>query len=281
MNKGYIDSMPLAQLIDSPENLENAIEIGVNFVEMMDFGMSRQDLGQIGNTNIGAFLTGFKVWAIQKFAKDIETIRAAHQELKVPAKEIYDEDGKVLFSNNHINNIKAIGQMLESLVRFKKYNQKTLRTVSPKLAAFRSWAVVQGLWTAIWDLAIMGPLAFVPGVRTLINQAPGMRTIGGSTSDLISWMLLLPSIAIALAYGEGDDELEKMIDWYSRKTVFGFGARLTVDGFLAMALALEEFDEEDWEQMERALAPILKAPGTGTVWSLGKVAYKYLEEEFF
>ena len=281
MNKGYIDSMPLNQLIDSPENLDNAIAIGVNFVEMMDFGMSRQDLGQIGNSNIGAFLTGFKVWSIQKFAKDIETIRAAHQDLKVPAKEIYDEDGKVLFSNNHINNIKAIGQMLESLVRFKKYNQKTLRTVSPKLAAFRAWAAVQVLWTTIWDLAIMGPLAFVPGVRTMMNQVPGMRTIGGSTSDLVSWMLLLPSIAIALAYGEGDDDLEKIADWYSRKTVFGFGAKWTVDTFLAMALALEEFDEEDWERMERALAPILKAPGTGALWSIGKGTYKFLEQEFF
>ena len=151
--------------------------------------------------------------------------------------------------------------MLESLVRYNKYSQDHLRTVSPKLAAFRAWIFTQGLWTALWDFAIMGPLTLIPGVKKITRNVPGLRTVGGSTSDLISLMLLVPGLAVALTYGDGDDEVERIINYYSRRTILGFGGRWTIDAFLTMLAFIEGEDEDELiDRTNKVLSPWLPPP---------------------
>ena len=145
--------------------------------------------------------------------------------------------------------------MLNALVPFSK-NQKALRNMSPSLAAFRTWIFTQGLWTAIWDFAIMGPFLLVPGVKKLTRHVPGMRTIGGATSDLLSLMLLVPGLAVAVSSGDGEEDWEKVLDYYSRRTIFGFGARWSMDFFLTMLAVIEEEDSHELSQRSaRLLAP--------------------------
>ena len=239
MRKGLIPEKKITDL--EGDELRAAIAIGREYTEEMDFGLSRQDIGPIGQSDIGAFFTKFKVWPFQKFAKDLDTIRLAYFELK-------DVDNKYF-------DFKAGLKMLNALVPFAK-NQKSLRTASPALAAFRTWIFTQGLWTAIWDFAIMGPFLLVPGVRKLTRHIPGMRTIGGASSDLISLMLLVPGLAVALASGEGEDDWEKVLDYYSRRTIFGFGARWSMDFFLTMLATIEEEDSHEYsKRVSRLLAP--------------------------
>ena len=245
MRKGYIPDKNIAEL--SPEELKDAIAIGVDYVEQMDFGLSRQDLGEIGHSNIGAFFTQFKVWSMQKFSKDLDTVRLAYQELRN-------------VDNKHFD-FKAGAQMFESLVRLSKYSHKHLRTTNPKLAAFRTWIYTQGLWTALWDFGIMGPLALIPGVNKITRSIPGIRTIGGSTSDLISLMLLVPGLAIASSFGDGEDEWEKILDYYTRKTFFGFGARWSMDFILTMLATIEGEDDEDYKnRLNKTILPALPPP---------------------
>ena len=247
MRKGDIAEMPLGDLLNYPVLVEKAIEIGVDYVETMDFGLSRQDLGQLASGNIGAFFTQCEVWSMQKFSKDLDTVRLAYQELK-------DTDSKYV-------DFKATSKMLESLVRYNKYSQDHLRTVSPRLAAFRAWIFTQGLWTALWDFGIMGPLTLIPGVKKITRHVPGIRTVGGSTSDLISLMLLVPGLAVALTYGDGDDEVEKIIDYYSKKTILGFGARWTIDAFLTMLAVIEGEDEDEYiDRANKTISPWLPPP---------------------
>jgi len=247
MRKGDITEMPLGDLLKYPVLVEKAIAIGVDYVETMDFGLSRQDLGQMSSGNIGAFFTQFKVWSMQKFSKDLDTVRLAYQELKNTDSQYVD--------------FKATSKMLESLVRYNKYSQDHLRTVSPRLAAFRAWIFTQGLWTAVWDFGIMGPLTLIPGVKKITRLVPGIRTIGGSTSDLISLMLLVPGLAVALTYGDGDDEVEKIIDYYSKKTLLGFGARWTIDAFLTMLAIIEGEDEDEYiDRANKVISPLLPPP---------------------
>ena len=261
MRPGFISDKAITELNDA--ELQEAIDIGVDYVETLDFGLSRQDLGEMGHSNVGAFFTQFKVWSMQKFAKDLETVRLAYQELK-------DVDNKYV-------DFKAVGQMFESLIRMNKYSQKHLRTTSPRLAAFRTWIYTQGLWTAIWDFGIMGPLALVPGGKALMRQIPGMRTFGGSTSDLISLMLLVPGLSIALSYGDGEDEIDKILDYYSRKTFLGFGGRWTIDFFLWMLATIQEEDDEDYLYRSRNLARPLLPPLVKESVSVAPVLKKAFE----
>ena len=243
MNKDFIPLKSLQEL--TPDELAQAIEIGRDYVEMMDFGMSRQDVGQIGQSNIGAFFTQFKVWSFQKMAKDLQTVEDAYRELANVDNKYFD--------------FKAGLKMFGALMPFR--NQKAMRTVSPDVAAFRTWILTQGLWTAVWDFAIMGPLLLVPGMRKITRMVPVFRSIGGSTSDLISLFLLVPGLAVALANGEGDDEWEKILDYYSRKTFFGFGARWSMDWVLGMLAFLEDADASvKAKQILNTARPLLPPP---------------------
>ena len=243
MRAGFLPDIPISELLKNPKLLQEALDIGVAYTELLDFGLSRQDLGQIGASNIGAFFTQFKVWSMQKFAKDLSRIRGAYQEMRN-------------VDNKHFD-LKAIGKMLESLVRYKKYSLKKLRDTSPRLASARAWLLTQGLWTVLWDFGIMGPIMLVPGLKTIFRTMPFTRAIGGSTSDLISWIMLLPGIAVALSFGEGEDEMERIFDYYFRKTMFGMGARWAVDWFLAIAAMIDaDDDEERNNKIDRVLGPL-------------------------
>ena len=122
----------------------------------------------------------------------------------------------------------------------------------------------------------MGPLALVPGVRRIMRAVPGIRTVGGSTSDLISLMLLVPGLAVAASLGEGEDEWDRILDYYTKKTFFGFGARWSMDWVLTMLAIIEE---EDWDEYKhranRLLSGILPPPLKET-----KVITYLLEEIF-
>tara|TARA_Y100000593_G_scaffold718_1_gene1320 strand:+ start:525 stop:3872 length:3348 start_codon:yes stop_codon:yes gene_type:complete len=239
MDKNYIPKKDFSQL--TPDELAQAIEIGREYTEMLDFGMSRQDMGQVGHSNVGAFFTQFKVWSFQKMSKDIDTVKKAYEELKDVDAEWFD--------------FKAGLQLFAALAPFR--NQKAMRTASPHVAAFRSWIYTQGIWTAIWDFAIMGPLIAVPGIRQIAYKMPGIRAIGGSTSDLISLLLMVPGLALALSAGEGDDEWDKILDYYSRRTIFGMGARWGIEALLAVAALMQQADaEETAKRLYRSISPL-------------------------
>ena len=243
MRAGFLPDIPIEDLLKNPKLLQEALDIGVSYTELLDFGLSRQDLGQIGASNIGAFFTQFKVWAMQKFGKDLSRIRLAYQEMR-------NDD------NKHFD-LKAMGKMLESLVRYKKYSIKKLRDTSPRLASYRAWFLTQGLWTVLWDFGIMGPILLIPGMKSIFRSMPFTRAIGGSTSDLVSWIMLLPGIAVALSFGEGEDNIEKIFDYYFRKTMFGMGARWSVDFVLAILAMIDaDDDEERNNKIDRVLSPV-------------------------
>jgi len=94
-----------------------------------------------------------------------------------------------------------------------------------------------------------------------MRSVPGIRTVGGSTSDLISLMLLVPGLAIASSLGDGEDEWEKILDYYTRKTFLGFGGRWSMDFILTMLAIIEEQDWEDYrDRLNRLLSGVLPPP---------------------
>lgn len=265
MKMGLIPQKPIAEL--TGDDLNWAITIGRDFTEMMDFGLSRQDLGQIGHSNIGAFVTQFKVWSMQKFASDLDKVIYA-------AQSVADD------KTNNIS-LKTIAKLAELTLRYKKYPTKALRVSNPRVATFRTWIATQGIWTAMWDIALLGPLA-APGIRQfgrmLPLSNPFFRAIGGSTSDLISLALAPITISIFLSAGEGEDAAEKITDYFLRKTFLGFGGKWIFDWLLLPVwAALSEDDPEVHERVIRQIYPTLP-PG---VKDIGLPGYELVRKRMY
>ena len=71
-------------------------------------------------------------------------------------------------------------------------------------------------------------------------------------------MLLIPGLAVAISSGEGEDEWEKIVDYYSRRTIFGFGGRWAMDWVLGMLAFMEDEDENEMaNRINRIISPVL------------------------
>ena len=113
------------------------------------------------------------------------------------------------------------------------------------------------------DLFIFGPFAaarFIPGFRNIFFRVPGVRAIGGMTSDLISLTMLMPNmlIALSLGWGDDDDDLQDLFEYYMRTTMIGYGVTWSYDNFLLLMAFLQDVDtEEKARNIKRSLSPVL------------------------
>ena len=250
MDSKLIPKVPISEL--KGEDLEAAIEIGRAYVQMSAFSVGRENIGEISRGEVGGFLTKFKYYAMQKFGADLDKYQNAFFELK-------DVVGK----DEPSNNLRSLAKLLEMTFRFRKYPQKLLRTTHPSVATFRSFLTVQGIITQMTDMLIFGPFAalkLIPGLRNMVYTMPGMRTIGGMTSDLISLTMLIPNLAIALSFGWGeeDDEIQNLFEYYMRRTAIGYGVTWTYDSFLLLLSMLQDLDDEEQaRRIKRALSPVI------------------------
>ena len=256
---GLVKNVPLEEL--TGEDLEAAIDIGRLYVQMSAFSVGRENIGEISRGEVGGFLTKFKYYGMQKFGADVKKFQDALDELQSVAGE-----------DKPSNRLKAHAKLIGMLINTKSYSQKELRTRYPSVAALRSFLVVQGMLTQMVDLFIFGPFAaarFVPGFRNMFFRVPGVRAIGGMTSDLISLTMLVPNLMIGLAFGMGedDDDFEDLFEYYMRRTMVGYGVTWTYDNFLLLMAMLKDVDtEEKADKIKRSLSPVLpreldKLPG--------------------
>jgi hypothetical protein len=250
MEADLIPKVPLDELEGT--DLEAAIEIGRAYVQLSAFSIGRENIGEISRGEVGGFLTKFKYYAMQKFSSDIEKFNAAYQQLQKTV-----EDGEKESS------VKTMGRLLAMTFRFRAYPQNELRTSHPDVATFRSWMAVQGSLTAIFDLIVFGPFAaakFIPGARNVIYAIPGIRTLGGMQSDLLSLSFLIPNLLLGLAFGwgEDDDDIQELFEYYMRRTMIGYGVTWSYDNFLLLLSMLNDSDnEEKARNIKKSLSPIM------------------------
>ena len=247
---GLIPNVPLEEL--QGEDLEAAIEIGRLYVQMSAFSVGRENIGEISRGEVGGFLTKFKYFAMQKFGADVNKFKDALGELE-----------SVLGKDEPGNKLRAHAKLFGMLMRLRKYPQSKLRTSHPNVAALRSFLGVQGILTQFVDLFIFGPFAaarFIPGFRNIFFRVPGVRAIGGMTSDLISLTMLMPNmlIALSLGWGDDDDDLQDLFEYYMRRTMIGYGVTWSYDNFLLLMAFLKDVDtEEKARNIKRSLSPVL------------------------
>jgi len=250
MEADLIPQIPLDQLEGT--DLEAAIEIGRQYVQLTAFSVGRENIGEIARGEVGAFLTKFKYYGMQKFAADLDKFNAAFQQLQ-----------KETENGEKESSVKTMTRLLAMTFKFRKVPQTELRTTHPEVATFRSWIAVQGVLTSIFDLIVFGPFAaakFVPGARNIIYALPGVRTLGGMTSDLISLSLLVPNTLLALSFGWGEDEddIQDLFEYYMRRTMIGYGVTWTYDNFLLLLSFLKDSDDEEKARnIKKALSPVM------------------------
>ena len=267
MESKLIPNVPLDEL--KGENLEAAINIGRLYVQISAFSVGRENIGEISRGEVGGFLTKFKYYAIQKFGADVDKFKDAYYEM-----QDYADKGR----------LKTIASLLKELFNLRNAPQKVLRTTRPSVASLRNFIAIQGILTPFVDLFIFGPFAVarhLPGVRHAVYMTPGMKTIGGMTSDLISLSMIIPNILIAMSlgdWGEDEEEVKDTFEYYMRRTPAGYGWTLTYDTFMALMSLLSDADaEEKAKDIKNALSPVLPREVTRTPY-VGEFIDEKLEE---
>ena len=267
MESKLIPNVPLDEL--KGENLEAAINIGRLYVQISAFSVGRENIGEISRGEVGGFLTKFKYYAIQKFGADVDKFKDAYYEM-----QDYADKGR----------FKTIASLLKELFSLRSAPQKVLRTTRPSVASLRNFIAIQGVLTPFVDLFIFGPFAVakhLPGVKRLVYMTPGMKTIGGMTSDLISLSMIIPNIIIALLvgdWGEDEEDVKDTFEYYMRRTPAGYGWTLTYDTFMALMSLLSDADaEEKAKDIKNALSPVLPREVTRTPF-VGEFIDEKLEE---
>ena len=174
---------------------------------VMDFGMSKNDVGEMHATVLGNLLAQFAVWNQQKMDADENLYKAAWRSVR---------DGRSAPA--------AIKEMISQLRRFRKYPQSELRTSNPDMANLRSFLATQGIITLVMDLFLSNAALFqTPWIRQ-IGYNVGISKMGGATSNVQSWINLVGILLIrALTdnWWEDEEEVEQTIGYYARKTPLG------------------------------------------------------------
>jgi hypothetical protein len=173
-SKGLIPSD--VEFYDLPEGSQeraDAIKYGRMMTRsVMDFGMSKNDVGEMHATVIGNFVGQFAVWKQQKQWSDVNFYKKAWKSVK-----------------DNQSTLPAMGELVSKLAQFHKYPQSDLRTTHPDIANLRAFLATQGAWTLAFDLFFGYTAAFNnPWVRALGYKA-GFSKMGGATSEQISYYI--------------------------------------------------------------------------------------------
>lgn len=250
-NSDMLPDTPISEYKD--DVLEQAIEIGRQYVQMAAFSIGRENLGGSVRGEVGASAMKFKYYGMQKFGADVSRFQNAFLEIQ----DITEDSEPDSF-------LGTLNEMFGRVLRMKKYPQSVLRTTDPNVAQLRTFLMTQGLLTILVDTFIYGPFAgaakLVPGVRRGLYTLPGISYVGGATSDLISLMWALPNLLIALSFGEGpdDDEWDDVFTYYMRRSFLGWGVTYTWESILMLASMLTESDSEDRaRRVMRTLSPVV------------------------
>ena len=182
---------------------------------VMDVGMSKNDVGEMHATVIGNFVGQFAVWKQQKDWADVNFYKKAWKSVK-----------------DNRSTPAAVRELVSQLGNFHKYPQSELRTSNPDVATLRAFLATQGAWTLAMDLFFGYTAIFNKPVDILLGFHIGMYNMSGATSNIQSWINLAFIIigrALTDNWWEDEEDIEKTIGYYARRTPLGLGAGMLVD----------------------------------------------------
>ena len=182
----------------------------------MNFGLSTQATGEYNYNSMGNLMGKFKYWSQQKFGSGVRVFKEAYTSLK--SIEKIEGKGRDKFYKFKSFDVKAILKTIGMMFK----GQKTLRTTHPEVAHLKAFILTQGILTIAVDIATLS--VGLPMLRQVLYYGSGGKMLRGFTSDLVSLMSMPFTIAGMILSGEWDDEeeYERAVKFYLRKTFFGF-----------------------------------------------------------
>ena len=220
--------VPWYEFTDS-KDINEAISIGRTYQERLNFGLSTQAVGEYFYNGWGMLQGKFKYWSNQKFGADVRLWNEAYRTMKSMEKiESNSFDFKAL--------TKMFSQLLNPALR-----GKTLRTTNPEIAALRTFMLTQLPITVAFDAFTLGLFPaggmLAKGARSAFYYLSGSKALRGFTSDLVS-LSIAPFLIATLIFGDGfedEEDPERAVKYYLRKTFFGFVPMWAFDNIIALA----------------------------------------------
>jgi len=207
------------------KDLNEAIKIGRNYQERVNFGLSTQAVGEYFYNGWGMLQGKFKYWSNQKFGADVRLFSEAYTSMK--------SIGKI---ESNAFDLKAIGKLMLTMSTNKG---SALRTAAPEIAALKKFMVSQLPLTIAMDVVTLGlfpSFAAVKWARNILYMTSGSKALRGFTSDLVSLAISPFMILALLASGnlEDEEEMENAVKYYMRKTFFGFVPMWAFDNIVGL-----------------------------------------------
>lgn len=212
--------------------------------EILDFGMSSNDAGEIYATAWGKVTNKFSIWKTQKMSADKFFFKNAYLAFK--------DD------NTYGSSMKAIWKLSQSM---GSKNWDSLWATNPDAARLRSFLYIQGSAVALIDtLFLFGASTSILGGSIAVAAGViGLRRGHPIGSSFMSLLLAIPLILLkSFSWDDEEDDARELIDYYSRMTPYGLGASIVKDGlFLAMAAVQEDVEyKRDISPIIHSLSPV-------------------------
>ena len=267
IKNGRLDGPSIDDVLKNNDEIRQAIFDGRAHSDYINFALSTQAIGKVGQGGFGKFWNRFKTWSTQKFGLDSRLYKEAYITLKRQEKIANDTFDR-----------KAVGKLIKALFRPSKYN----RTNAPEVAALRHFLLTQGTATIMFDILTLGVIPQLSALKTVLYYGTGVRSLRGYTSDLVSFIMMVPLLLLRARLGADDDDDEddgdagRTFKYYLRKTHFGFGAVWTWDMIQMLLYQMGDKQESAFNTWLDWMGPF--TGGSSIVGKLFKAGAKQIHE---
>lgn len=195
-----------------------AIEIGTLFSRMANFGLTPQEAPQSFYSSAGNFIQKFRIWGVQKYASDYNTLKNGFMStLKKAETDLLTEKNKTTRQRLKQGIIylklftRALSQGGLANVPLPGFGLKLpkLREKNPDLAKSYSFFRLQSVLVPFFELVMFNQF-LVPGARYAISRIRPISPLAGMRSDLMAHLFILPKVAIMIwLFMDDEDEAEQ------------------------------------------------------------------------
>jgi len=251
------------------KDINEAIKIGRNYQERVNFGLSTQAVGEYFYNGWGMLQGKFKYWANQKFGADVRLFSEAYSSMKSIEK----------IESNSIDG-KAIGRLMKTMLTNKG---SSLRTSAPEVAALKKFFSTQLPLTIGLDIITLGVFPMFPlfkYLRQVMYYTGGSNYLRGFTSDLVSLAFAVVFIPALILNGnmEDEEEMERTAKFYMRKTFFGFVPMWAFDNIVALINVIGGATKEGMEKFVDTMSVLSGGNLPWNQYVIKPMAKKVIEE---
>ena len=134
----------------------------------------------------------------------------------------------------------------------------------------------------MFDILTLGVIPQLSALKTVLYYGTGVRSLRGYTSDLVSFIMMVPLLLLRARLGADDDDDEddgdagRTFKYYLRKTHFGFGAVWTWDMIQMLLYQMGDKQESAFNTWLDWMGPF--TGGSSIVGKLFKAGAKQIHE---